>query len=110
MFRDPRRLPWAVFLIALAVRAAFVWDVRDEPLFSVLAVDARSYFELASWFASGDWFYGDQALWFAPLYPTWLGTLFLLFGPEVRVPLAAQLLLGAATAGGGGGGCSSGQR
>jgi hypothetical protein len=91
-------VPAAVFVVALVVRIAFAIDVRGEPLFSILAVDARSYFELASRFASGDWFYGREALWFAPLYPTALGALFRAVGPEVAVARAIQFLLGAGTA------------
>jgi tetratricopeptide (TPR) repeat protein len=87
-----------VFLVAIAVRAAFLADTHGDPLFRILVLDARSYFELAQWFAGGDWLYGTEPLWFAPLYPTLLGSLFRVIGPRPDVAILLQHLLGALTA------------
>ncbi|HMB69774.1 MAG TPA: GlcNAc transferase, partial [bacterium] len=87
-----------VFLVAVAVRAVFLADTRGDPLFRILVLDARSYFELAQRFAAGDWLYGTEPLWFAPLYPTLLGSLFRLIGPRPDVAILLQHLLGALTA------------
>jgi tetratricopeptide (TPR) repeat protein len=105
-----RRLPGEpalFFLGALVYRGIFLADVRGDPLFSILAVDARSYFELASHFAAGDFLFGDEPLWFPPLYPAALGVLFRIFGPEPVWARLLQLLLGAATAALG---CAAGRR
>jgi tetratricopeptide (TPR) repeat protein len=87
-----------VLLVAVAVRAVFVAETRGDPLFSLLVLDARSYLELAQRFAGGDWLYGRDPLWFAPLYPTLLGTLFRAIGPRPEWAIVLQHLLGAATA------------
>ena len=90
--------PAVVFLVALAFRALFLLEVRADPFFSILAIDASSYHDLALRFAGGDLWFGREPLWFAPLYPVLLGTLYTLFGPEPFLARALQLLLGAVTA------------
>lgn len=87
-----------IFLLAIGIRVLFLAETRSDPLFSILAIDARSYFELAVRFASGDVLFGKEALWFAPLYPILLGSLFHLVGAEPLVARILQFGLGAATA------------
>ncbi len=95
--RIPRD-PLLFFLIAVAIRIAFLMDVAGDPWFSMLAVDAESYDGLARQFASGDVLFGDEPLWFAPLYPTLLGAIWAIFGPSPLIARLLQLLLGAFTA------------
>ncbi len=87
-----------IFLLAAGVRALFLVETRSDSLCSLLAIDARSYFELAVRFASGDVLFGHETLWFAPLYPVLLGSLFRIVGAEPLVARVLQFALGAATA------------
>lgn len=84
------------FLIALAYRALFLLETHSEPLFSILAIDAQFYHDLASRFAAGQ--YGTEPLWYAPLYPVLLMLLFRIGGTDPQVVVALQFVLGAGTA------------
>ncbi|MFN8180207.1 MAG: tetratricopeptide repeat protein [bacterium] len=92
------RVPVAVFLVALLARVLFRIETRGDPYFSVLVTDARSYLELGRRFAAGDFLFGKDPLWFAPFYPTLLGGIFRLFGPQLELVRALQHVAGAATA------------
>jgi tetratricopeptide (TPR) repeat protein len=94
----PTRDALWIFLLAIGIRALFLVETRSDPLFGLLAIDARSYFELAGRFASGDFLYGHETLWFAPLYPVLLGTLFRIVGPVPFAVRILQFVLGAGTA------------
>jgi tetratricopeptide (TPR) repeat protein len=95
-----RRDVLAVFLSAIALRVVFAWEIRGDPLFSILAIDAQYYFELARAAAAGDWLWtrSGEPLWFAPLYPALLGALFRTIGPDPAWVRMLQLGLGAGTA------------
>ena len=85
-------------VLALAARIVFRLEVGGDPLFSLLAIDARSYFELGRRFAAGDLLLGQDPLWFSPLYPAFVGTLFRLLGEDPRVVVLVQHALGIGTA------------
>ena len=87
-----------IALAAVLVRVAFRAETAGDPLFRILAIDGRSYVELASRFAAGDWLWGTEPLWFAPLYPLVLGALFRLFGPEPELVRLLQHAVGVGTA------------
>ena len=46
--------PTIVFVVALVVRLAHLWQMRESPFFSVLMGDSRSYDEWARQIAAGD--------------------------------------------------------
>jgi hypothetical protein len=70
MTPNPRGLERDVVLVAAVaalLRVLFWVETHSDPLFSILAIDGRSYVDLATRFASGDWGWGRETLWFAPL-------------------------------------------
>ncbi len=71
----------AVAILAIAARLAYVATSASDPLLTLRAIDETSYADLAHRFARGDVFFGEDTLWFAPLYPVALGTLEAAFGP-----------------------------
>jgi tetratricopeptide (TPR) repeat protein len=83
---------------AAVLRILFWVETRDDPLFSILAIDGRSYVELATRWASGDWLWGTEPLWFGTLYPFCVGVLFRIFGPDPDVVRILQHGLGVGTA------------
>jgi tetratricopeptide (TPR) repeat protein len=101
MTPNPRGLERDVVLVAAVaalLRVLFWVETHSDPLFSILAIDGRSYVDLATRFASGDWGWGRETLWFAPLYPALLGVIFLVSGPEPDLIRVLQHGLGVGTA------------
>jgi tetratricopeptide (TPR) repeat protein len=87
-----------VLLLALALRLLFAAETFRDPLFAILTIDARSYHELALRFLAGDWTFGREPLWFPPFYPTFLGSLYSVVGPNPAWARLFQLVLDSATA------------
>lgn len=91
--------PWsfaAILLLALAVRLAYLAQMRGTPLFSILVLDGQIYDEWARRIAAGDW-YGSEVFYQAPLYPYALALLYSLAGPDVWTARLAQALIGSAS-------------
>lgn len=89
-----RRAAWAaVFLLALALRLAYLAEWRDTLLFSTPVGDARAYLEWARAIAGGDWF-GREVFYQAPLYPYFLAVVLRATGSETWGPRLVQALLG----------------
>ncbi|MDP6529653.1 MAG: glycosyltransferase family 39 protein [Gemmatimonadota bacterium] len=84
--------------VAVVARLLFRMETGGDSLFSLLAIDERLYFRLGQQFASGDYGFGAEPLWFAPLYPTLLGLIFAVAGPSAEVIRWVQTLLGCGTA------------
>jgi tetratricopeptide (TPR) repeat protein len=87
-----------VVVAAAALRIAFAWETRDDPLFHALAIDARSYHDLGVSVASGDVLFGRDPLWFGPLYPLLVGGLFRVFGANPEPVILLQWGLGTVSA------------
>jgi tetratricopeptide (TPR) repeat protein len=86
-----------LFLLALALRLAYLFEVRDSPYFSTLVLDAEEYAFLAAAFAKGQWTAGVQSTYVhGPLYPLLLA-LFELGGAGHAAVRVFQALLGAAS-------------
>jgi tetratricopeptide (TPR) repeat protein len=83
-----------VFLLALAVRVAHVWQIRRSPFFDVLLGDAHSYDAWAQRIAAGEWI-GRDVFYQAPLYPYFLGSVYKLFGHNLLVVRLIQAGIGA---------------
>jgi Flp pilus assembly protein TadD len=83
----------AVFVLALSVRLAHLWQLSDSPFWSVLLGDAGAYDTWARRLAHGSWFASD-AFYQAPLYPYTLGVLYAWFGPNLTLVRIAQAILG----------------
>ncbi len=68
-----------LFLLALLLRLAFVWQIRDLPTQRWLVMDAQRYDELARGIAAGGWM-PSEAFYQAPLYPYFLALVYAVFG------------------------------
>ena len=72
-------IPWGVFVLALAIRVAYIFQIETSPLFAHPPVDGLTYVEHAQDLASGNWLgQGREAFWQPPLYPYVLGLLYAL--------------------------------
>lgn len=95
MTRDTR-IGLGVTLLAVALRAAYLIDSFDDPSFSHLLVDARTYHELAE--ALGrQGVLTEEFLWQAVGYPFFLAGVYKLFGVTVMAAKVIQILVGGAT-------------
>ena len=91
----PRLIYSGIFLIALAVRLAYVWGIKDTPYFASPVLDAEEYDRLSDQLLGGDWLLrGDVAYVHGPLY-TWLFALVKLAAPGLTGMRIFQAVLGA---------------
>ena len=86
-----------VFVLALAVRVAYVFELDASPLFVHPAVDAKTYTHHAARLAAGHWLgVGEGPFWQPPLYPYFLGVVKVLAGESFFYAVRlGQALLGA---------------
>ena len=87
--------PFAIFLIALALRGWHIAAIRTAPFFSLELGDARSYMAWAREIANGNWL-GSDVFYQAPLYPYFIGSIFTFFGDELVAVRIVQAFVGAA--------------
>lgn len=85
-----------VFAVALALRLAHLWFIRDMPFVEVPIVDAQAYDAWGQRIAAGDW-WGDAVFYQAPLYPYFLGAYYALFGHHLMGVHVLQMAMGAAS-------------
>jgi 4-amino-4-deoxy-L-arabinose transferase-like glycosyltransferase len=85
----------AILTLALALRLAHWWAVRQQPFFAWLAMDSQEYDRWAREIAAGDWL-GSQVFFQAPLYPYLLAILYRLFGRSLDAVYLAQIVLAVA--------------
>ena len=91
--------PWLLtFVLALAVRAAYVFAYRASPFFSHLIVDGQWHDEWAWAWARGAWNMDGHAFFRAPLYPFWLSLVYRIFGHDLLAARMIQAVVGAGTA------------
>jgi 4-amino-4-deoxy-L-arabinose transferase-like glycosyltransferase len=83
-----------LFLAALCLRLAYLWELRDADVSYVLVGDAYLYDRWAREIARGSWL-GESAFYQAPLYPYFLAALYWFLSPSVVVVRLVQALLGA---------------
>ena len=83
----------AIFFFALALRGAYLAEIKNTPLFSNLIGDALSYDTWARDIAGGNWL-GNQVFYQAPLYPYFLGVLYAVFGRNLLLVRLIQIVLG----------------
>ena len=90
-----RLLPWlSVWLLALAARYFYLWQIYDSDLFRMLQGDARAYDDWAQTIAAGNWL-GVEVFYQAPLYPYFLGVLYSIAGHDLLLVRLVQMALGA---------------
>jgi len=83
----------AIFVAALAVRLAHLWQMRGSPFFTLLMGDSRSYDEWARRIAGGEWI-GHDVFYQAPLYPYVLGGVYAIGGHHLLLVRILQAILG----------------
>lgn len=95
-----RYFPLLLVLCALTVRGFYYYQFQENPFFDHVPKDwdQTVYNEGAKAFANGNLFAipSDQAK-FSPLYQFFLGSIYWLFGPDLKVIWVAQFLLGTAS-------------
>ena len=90
-----RRILFAILALALVLRLAHLWAVRDQPFFSWLAMDSQEYDRWAQGIAAGDWL-GSQVFFQAPLYPYLLAVAYTVLGHRLALVYLLQTLLAVA--------------
>jgi tetratricopeptide (TPR) repeat protein len=90
-----RRILFAILALALVLRLAHLWAVRDQPFFSWLAMDSQEYDRWAQGIAAGDWL-GSQVFFQAPLYPYLLAAAYTVLGHRLALVYLLQILLAVA--------------
>jgi tetratricopeptide (TPR) repeat protein len=93
---DRFRLPVApvLFLVALAIRIVYLFQIQSIPLTTHLSLDAASYDGWALDITRGNWV-GDRVFYQAPLYPYFLAILYKGFGHHLNLVRLVQLVMGA---------------
>jgi len=91
-----RPISLGIFLLALAVRLLYLWDVSDSPTFLIPVVDAGTYDELARSLVEG---HGvtEKFFWQPCFYPAFLAVVYFLSHASVVCAKVLQMMLGAAT-------------
>ena len=82
-----------VFVLALTVRLAHLWQLGVSDFGELLLGDSAGYDRWARRIAEGDWL-GTEVFYQAPLYPYVLGLIYAVFGPDVTVVRVCQAILG----------------
>jgi tetratricopeptide (TPR) repeat protein len=90
-----RPLLLAVLALALVLRLAHLWAVRDQPFFAWLAMDSQEYDRWAQGIAAGDWL-GSGVFFQAPLYPYLLAAVYALLGHRLVLVYLLQVVLAVA--------------
>jgi tetratricopeptide (TPR) repeat protein len=93
--RPGRRILFAILALALVLRLAHLWAVRDQPFFSWLAMDSQEYDRWAQGIAAGDWL-GSRVFFQAPLYPYLLAAAYTVLGHRLALIYLLQSLLAVA--------------
>ncbi|HVR08944.1 MAG TPA: hypothetical protein VMW75_12920, partial [Thermoanaerobaculia bacterium] len=90
-------LPAAVFALALAVRLAYNFEIRDLPTLHELVMDAQRYDALARDILDHGW-RPREAFYQAPLYPYLLAAVYAVSGRSATAMRLVQAAAGALTA------------
>jgi len=90
-----RRHTLLLFAVALALRLAYIAEIRSLPWFDAPIVDGANYLRIARVIAAGDLLGGSGAFWQPPLYPYFMALLLRLFGERMVCIYVVQAVLGA---------------
>jgi tetratricopeptide (TPR) repeat protein len=83
-------------VLALAVRALYLWQISSAPFFGLRLGDAGSYHDWAHTIADGEWI-GSGVFYQAPLYPYFLAVIYRVLNDGVLTVRMVQAVLGAAS-------------
>ncbi len=92
--RDVLRVILLIALIALAVRVAYIVEVRAHPLMTTTTGDPQVYDLRALEIAGGQWAADDVFFHSSPVYPYILGTIYTIFGQSYAAVRIIQSLFG----------------
>jgi tetratricopeptide (TPR) repeat protein len=82
-----------LFLLAFVIRLIYLNQIKSSPYFDTPQIDALWHYNWAKEIAGGDWI-GKEVFFRAPLYPYFLGTLYVLFGESFYLPGLIQIIIG----------------
>lgn len=88
--------PW-IFILALAVRLIYFYQIQDNPFFENLISDEKWYDDWAKKIAAGD-LIGDRVFFQGPLYPYLLGIFYAVFGDSSGLARLFQFITGSLSA------------
>ncbi len=95
----PGGLGWVViFPLALAIRLAYVFEIRGTPIVDLLLIDSETYDRFARLILAGK-FRGEEVYSMNPLYPHFLAGIYAVLGATPWKALLVQAVLSAANAG-----------
>jgi len=92
--RDVLRVILLIALIALAVRVAYIVEVRANPLMTTTTGDPQVYDLRALEIAGGQWAPNDVFFHSSPVYPYILGIIYAIFGQSYGAVRIIQSLFG----------------
>lgn len=92
----PGRWGLAIFTVAMLLRALYLLEMRDLPLFSVLMGDGVSYNSWARRIAAGEW-YGKEVFYQTPMYPYFLAVVYRVCGSEIWTVRLVQTAISSAS-------------
>ncbi len=84
----------AIFLLALAVRLGYLYEIIDQPIVTILLGDAESYDAWAREIVTKGWI-GDRTFYQAPFYPYFLALVYTIGARDFILVRLAQTLIGA---------------
>jgi tetratricopeptide (TPR) repeat protein len=83
----------AIIALALVLRILYLIDIKDNPFFNVLLVDADYHDIWAMEILNGDWFSLKKGvLYKAPLYPYFLALVYGIFGHDLLISRVVQIV------------------
>jgi tetratricopeptide (TPR) repeat protein len=83
-----------IWILALALRGIFLWQIQDADVSGLLMGDAVSYDAWAQEIAGGNWL-GHGVFFQAPLYPYFMGAVYTLLGRSLLALKLVQIVIGA---------------
>jgi len=75
------------------LRTVTLWEIADQPIFTMMMGDSQSYDQWARAIAAGDWV-GREVFFQSPLYPYFLASIYRLFGRDFMVLRLVQIAMG----------------
>lgn len=85
-----------IFLVALTVRLIYLYEIRDQPIISILLGDAESYDTWAREILQKGWI-GERTFYQAPFYPYFLALIYSIGTRDFILVRLVQAVLGSAS-------------
>ena len=85
-----------IFLLALAIRMTYLYEIHDNPFFHNLMLDEVSYDKWGQRIAGGEWL-GKGVFYQDPLYPYFLGAIYSVVGRDMLSVRIIQIFIGSVT-------------